>query len=426
MDVDSLLGVLVVVAAALLLSLTAACTAAGVLGARARTRYADGKPANRPEHLHQFTTDRERLLSELVMARIVWLVTGVAVLFSMVAQRTGIAVRPLVLTSILTIAVIAVLESIARAVVAHNPERWSPIVRPATESLRAIFLVPAYLVDLPARALLKIVALAPSTAPQNGEEELVRLVEMEESHGGIEDDERQMIRNVFELEDTTVREVMVPRIDMTAVSATATIQDVAALIAARGYSRIPLYQESLDNIVGVIYAKDVLAQLAGGAGDAGLTSIARPPHFVPETKRIDELLADLRARKVHIAIVVDEYGGTAGMVTFEDIVEEIVGEIEDEYDQSEPAIVRTAEGDAVVDARESVYVLKELFDVEVEPEDFDTVGGLIIHRLGRIPAANEAVDVDGLRLRVLSVAGRRIRKVRISRERAAPTVGANP
>lgn len=428
MDVDSWLGVLLIVAAALVLILTAAVSASGVFAARARARPAPGgKGGSRPEHVHEFALDRARLLSELVLARTLAIVVAVAVTLALVTHHTGVSLRPVLATGALLLAAISLLESVPRVLVSANPDRWSGWIRPATEAIRALMLVPAYLIDLPGRLLLRLRPFRPLPRQvDEEEEELIRLVELEESQGGIEEEERQMIRAVIELEDSTAREIMVPRIDITAVETGATLRDVAELVAAKGFSRIPLYEESIDEIVGVIYAKDVLARLASGDEEADPRAIARTPVFVPESKRLDELLRELRAQRIHIAIVVDEYGGTAGLLTIEDLVEEIVGEIEDEYDTAEPVVEQSEDGEAVLDARAPVDVLKDLFDVEVEADDFDTVGGLIIHALGRIPAVNDWVDVAGLRLHVISLNGRRLRKIRVSRREptSAPQPGA--
>jgi CBS domain containing-hemolysin-like protein len=417
------LGGCLILASALLLALTAAAQAAGILTARNRSKAPSGKGHARFDSPQQMARERERLISALVLARTICLVTGTSTAIGLVTARTGVSLRPILATAVACVVVAAVIESIPRVIVTHNPERWHPVFLPVARVLQAALFVPSYLFDVPARAVLRIGPFRspPDQSESNGE--LIRLVEMEESEGGIEEDERQMIRAVIELEDTTAREVMIPRIDITAVDTSASLPDVAQLIAERGVSRIPLHEGGIDNIVGVIYAKDVLAEFARGNLDVDLKSIAREPLFVPESKPLDELLRELRDRRIHMAIVVDEYGGTAGLLTIEDVVEEIVGEIEDEYDHSEPHFVRTSEGGAVIDAREHVYILRELFDVEVPQDDFDTIGGLIIHQMGRIPSAGDAIDIAGLRLRVLSVTGRRIRKVSVTR--LEPSVAAH-
>ncbi len=226
-----------------------------------------------------------------------------------------------------------------------------------------------------------------------------------------------MIRAVMELGTTAVREVMVPRIDIVAVDAEAHLQEVAETIVRRGYSRIPVYKDTIDNIIGMVHAREVLRLLVDGAGPVKVRDVARPAYFVPETKRVLELLTEMQKHRISVAIVVDEYGGTAGLVTLEDLLEEIVGEIVDEFDMEEEPVQRLSDDEALVDARVSIEVLEELFGVRLEGEEFETVGGFIYHRLGRMPVTGDQVEVDGLLLRVMSVTGRRIRRVRITRSK---------
>jgi CBS domain containing-hemolysin-like protein len=248
---------------------------------------------------------------------------------------------------------------------------------------------------------------------------------MGQANGGIEAEERAMIRGIIKLVGTAAREIMVPRIDVVAVDTEDTVDEVISLVMERGYSRIPLYEGTIDNVVGVLYAKDFLRYLSRGAHPPSLKDIARPPFFIPESKKVDELLSEMRASRVHMAIVVDEYGGTAGLVTIEDLLEEIVGEIEDEYDRSEVTVERLGPDEAILDARVSIDDLNEIFGLAVEGEDFDTVGGFVYHLLGRVPTPGDEVSTNGLRLRVLNVLGRRIKKVRIVREPASPEQAAS-
>jgi CBS domain containing-hemolysin-like protein len=260
---------------------------------------------------------------------------------------------------------------------------------------------------LPVRAVSR-------TARDNEEEELFRLMELEDSEGTMEEEEREMIRGVFGLDETTVREIMTPRTDIAAVDTESTPDDVVKLIIERGFSRIPLYEKNADTIVGIIYAKDLFRYLAENEIPADLRTVARPAFFVPESKRVDDLLTEMRKRRVHMAIVVDEYGGTAGLVTIEDLLEEIVGEIEDEYDIGEEQIVRVSEDEALVDGRVAIHDINELFHTSVDAADFDTVGGCVFHLLGRMPAVGDEAETDGLKLRVLSVEGHRVKRLRVT------------
>jgi len=255
-----------------------------------------------------------------------------------------------------------------------------------------------------------------ATVPLVTEEELQMLLTVGEEEGVIEEDEREMIHGIFQLEETTAREIMVPRIDIVATSVNSSIQEAIDLIVGRGYSRIPVYEDSIDNIVGVLYAKDILRCLRDGCKTQGIREILRPAHFIPETKRIDELLHELQQEKVHMAIIIDEYGGTAGLVTIEDLLEEIVGEIQDEYDREEAQVERVSADEAIVDSKLGIGHLDEMFGVKVEDEDFDTIGGFVYNQLGKIPSVGDEVTLDDLTISVLSTVGRRIKKLRIVRE----------
>jgi putative hemolysin len=262
-------------------------------------------------------------------------------------------------------------------------------------------------------------------AAEVGQRELQKLVEVVEENAALEAGEQKMIHGIVELGDRTVREVMVPRIDMVAVAADATVAEVLGRIHTSGHSRIPVYGESIDNVVGVLYAKDLLHQLPAMRLEAPVSGLVRPAHFVPETKRVDELLHELQEARVHIAIVVDEYGGTAGLITIEDLLEEIVGEIRDEYDVAEETWIEPVdEHTAVFDARVSIHDVNQTLPLNLDDSEYDTLGGLVYARLGKVPAQGDEVHVDNARVSVLSTVGRRVHKVRVAVE-APPLNGKN-
>jgi CBS domain containing-hemolysin-like protein len=248
-------------------------------------------------------------------------------------------------------------------------------------------------------------------------EELKLIVERGGETGVLEAEEEQMISAVIELGERRVHEVMVPRTEMTALAVTTTIDDAIDTFIREGHSRIPVYKKAIDEIVGVLYAKDLLPFLKGGVQKPDLRKLLRAPLFVPESMLVDDLLHKLQARKVHLAIVLDEYGGTAGMVTIEDLLEEIVGDIQDEYDTEEPLTVMLSEGKARVDGRVSVDDLAELFNIELseleDADEYDTVGGLIYHRIGGVPRPGDRVELpdQSLTLTVEVTDGRRVAKV---------------
>jgi putative hemolysin len=272
-------------------------------------------------------------------------------------------------------------------------------------------------------------ALGGKDRPQAGylsTEELKMLVETGSEQGGIEEEEKEMIHGVIELAETKVHQVMVPRIGIRAVEVHDPIDEVLDMIVRAGHSRVPVYEESLDDNVGILYAKDLLPFLRAGAAPSkiDIRALARPAAYVPETKPVDELLHEMRVDKRHIAIVVDEYGGTAGLITMEDVVEEIVGEIQDEYDSEESLVESLEEEDKVafrIDGRVSMDDLRDLFelsDTEEEDEDeYDTVGGFIVHRVGRIPLPGAVVPFRDVTLTVETAEPRRIGKVIATRPR---------
>ncbi|MFC0555490.1 hemolysin family protein [Planotetraspora thailandica] len=246
--------------------------------------------------------------------------------------------------------------------------------------------------------------------PFTSEAELRDLVDLAEQRRVIEPDEREMIHSVFELGDTLVREVMVPRTDIIFIERGKTLSQALSLALRSGFSRIPVVGENEDDVVGIAYLKDIVRRMQD-TGDVGsrVDELMRPATYVPDSKPIDELLREMQARQIHVAIVIDEYGGTAGLVTIEDILEEIVGEIADEYDQEAPRVESLDGGAVRVTARLPVDELAELFDTEIDVDDVETVGGLLAAALGRVPIAGSEITVGGLHLTAETVAGRRNR-----------------
>jgi CBS domain containing-hemolysin-like protein len=242
--------------------------------------------------------------------------------------------------------------------------------------------------------------------------ELRGLVDFIEGRTEIEPGEREMVRSVFELGDTIVREVMVPRTDMVFIEHDKTLGQGLSLALRSGFSRIPVVGENTDDVVGIAYLKDIVAwehEHPDAAGTERIEQVMRPATYVPESKPVDELLRQMQAQRIHVSIAIDEYGGTAGLVTIEDILEEIVGEIADEYDTERPPVEWLSPGAARVIARLPVTELEELFGVTVDAEDVETVGGLLAHELGRVPIAGAEATVAGLRLTAENLAGRRNR-----------------
>ncbi|MBT4514900.1 MAG: HlyC/CorC family transporter, partial [Chloroflexi bacterium] len=233
-------------------------------------------------------------------------------------------------------------------------------------------------------------------------------------------EELRMIRGVLDLDTTRVREIMRPRVDMVVAEAEATRREIADLMINEGYSKIPVFRGQIDDVLGIVYARDLLkAELGESNGDDGILALVRPAIFVPESQFLEHLLQEFQRHRVKVAIVVDEYGGVSGLVTHEDLVEEIVGELEDEFDQDEPELQKITEHESLVDARLTLDSLNETFDTDIEGDGFDTVGGLIYRELGRMPIVADSVSVANLVLTVESTMGRRIRQVRVVQQETA-------
>ncbi|MBM7623160.1 hemolysin family protein [Sporohalobacter salinus] len=247
------------------------------------------------------------------------------------------------------------------------------------------------------------------------EEEIKKFVTVGEKEGVIESDEKEMINSIFDFDDTLVKEIMVPRIDMVCVDIETSVDDLVEIIIDWGYSRIPVYNDTVDNIVGILYAKDLLTFL-NNEGPSELRKIMRPAYYVPETKEVDTLLTELRKERIHMAIVLDEYGGTAGLITIEDLLEEIVGDIQDEYDEEENLIEVISKNEILVDAKVDIDEVNEIMDIYLPEEDYETVGGFILSTLGYVPEAGEEIEFNNLKLIIEETIQRRISEVRIKNE----------
>jgi putative hemolysin len=305
-------------------------------------------------------------------------------------------------------------------IVGRNPERMLEVLLPPFD-VAARFLHPL------TGSLVRLIATdsrrdrietnVPNNLPVEAESGEAAHPEPREEQGLIERDERRLLQSIVDFGDTLVREVMTPRPDMVAIRADATYDELRAVFREQEYSRIPVYKENLDNIVGFVFIKDLLRLDPPESGLARLQPdlgrFIRSATFVPETKRVAEMLKEFQRKQVQIAIVVDEYGGTAGLVTIEDLLEEIVGEIRDEYDVETEPVVEEGQGSFVFSAKVNIDEVRNRLGVEIEPEGFETVGGYVLTRVGRVPAVGETFEIDGLQVEVLEAERRRIHKVRM-------------
>lgn len=274
-----------------------------------------------------------------------------------------------------------------------------------------------YVLNLFTNTLVRLLDGSKKEAHSITEEELRMLVNVGEEEGLIDQDEREMIDSIFEFDDTLVREVMVPRIDIIAINVAETLENAVSLVIKVGHSRIPVYEETVDNIIGVIYAKDFLqTYFEPNREKVNLKNLMRPAYYVPESKKVRDLFAELRKEKVHMAIILDEYGGTAGLVTIEDVIEEIVGDIQDEYDQEEKVIESLSDGSLLVDARAPICDINEIMEIDLPDDEFETISGLVFHNLGRLPYEGQELDIEGLHVKVERISGRRIEKLRLRKK----------
>jgi putative hemolysin len=326
----------------------------------------------------------------------------------------------LVVTIVLALFTIIFAELIPKAIALGAPERFALVLsRPIDLLARLLGPIVSVLNGI-TRWVARSIGVDMNQEAAISADELRLIVERGGEQGVLEAEEEQMINAVIELGDRRVHEVMVPRVAIAALPSDANLDQAVDLVVDVGHSRIPIYHDSIDEIVGILYAKDLLPYLKPDAAPRpALRKLLRPPVLVPESMTVDDLLHEFQRRKVHIAIVLDEYGGTAGLVTIEDLLEEIVGEIQDEYDVEEPIVERLSDHEARVDGRADVDELLELFDLDLKLEDadeYDTVGGLMYHRIGGVPSPGDTVDVDGLRLKVETTDGRRVGKVLVTRQ----------
>jgi len=337
------------------------------------------------------------------------------------AEGTATGLALVIVTVILALFTIIFAELVPKTIALAYAERVAlALAVPVDVLARALGPLIAVLTGI-TRAIAGMLGATVSNEAQITAEELRLIVERGGEQGILEAEEEQMINAVIELGERRLHEVMIPRIAIVALPAKSNLEDAIDVVVEEGHSRIPVYEESIDEVVGILYAKDLLPFLKAGSDPRPeIRSMLRPPVFVPESMTVDDLLHEFQRRKVHIAIVLDEYGGTAGLVTIEDLLEEIVGEIQDEFDTEEPMVVRISDDEARIDGRADVDDLAELFDITLGLEDedeYDTVGGLIYHRIGGVPKPGDQVLVNGLTLTVETTDGRRVGKVLVVRER---------
>jgi CBS domain containing-hemolysin-like protein len=295
---------------------------------------------------------------------------------------------------------------------AANAERVARAVARPVGAANWLLFLPSRALGFLAERLANLLGGKPHPESPVTEGEIRAIVDLQTAAGGLEEEEKVMIHSIFEFGDTVAREVMVPRTQMVALPDTATIREAAAASTEHRLSRLPVYRRDLDDIVGVVYAKDLLPRLVAGKREEAVTSVMKPPFIVPETRKLSDLLTDFRRLRKTVAIIVDEYGGAAGLVTREDLLEEVVGDIWDEYDVVRPAVERVGEDEFVLDGKTSIDEASEALGVELPEGEYDSVAGLLYSRLGVVEVAGESVTVNGVAFTIEQLDGRRIARVR--------------
>jgi CBS domain containing-hemolysin-like protein len=337
-----------------------------------------------------------------------------ATLVGVVADRQWGVTGIVVATAVDVVVVFVLAASAPRTWAVLNPDRAALI---AARPVAALVRFPP--LRLTSRALIGLTnIILPGKGLKQGpyvsEEELLAVAELGVEEGVIEEDERALIESIIEFGDTVVREVMVPRPDMVTVPSHFRVADVMEVVLLNGYSRLPVSGEGIDDVIGIVYAKDLMRAERDGKEGQPVAGLVRPARYVPETKRVPDMLREMQGDKFHMAIVVDEYGGTAGLVTLEDIIEELVGEIVDEFDVEDPLVEPLAGGGVRVDARTPLDEVNDLLKADLPEGDWDTIGGLLYNRLGHVPVEGETVEIDGWQLTAQRIQGRRIGRVRLT------------
>jgi putative hemolysin len=364
--------------------------------------------------LRHLLDDRERALNPVLLLQLSCYLASAAIVGALIQPRLGPWAT--ILVSIATLIVIYV-------VAVAMPKTWA-LQHPERAGLLTAPLVNALLLFPPLRWVTRgLIGISNVILPGKGrpggpaisEDELLAFAQAAAQDEAIEDDEQALIASIIEFGDTVVREVMVPRPDMVSVDNRVTVAEAMETVLAHGYSRLPICGTGIDDVVGVVIAKDLMRAEHNQGASRPIRELVREPYFVPETKRVAELLPEMQARQVHLAIVIDEYGGTAGLVSLEDLIEELVGEIVDEFDHEEAMIEPLPGGDVRVKARMPVDELNELLGAGLPEGHWDTVGGLMFHLLGHVPDEGECTSADGYVLRAEKVQGRRIGRVHVGR-----------
>ena len=436
MDTTAWVELLIIVIALVLAGLAASAETSLTSISRVRLRTLVEQKVPQAIVIERLHRDPNRYLSTILIVNTVAIIVASSASTLLALHLYQERVAEWLVSLILSLIVLVLCEITPKTLALQRAERvalrMARLVAAATFVMRPIVFVLTALT----RLILRLLGgKAQVRGPFVTEEELKMLVSVGEEEGVLEEEEREMIHGIFEMGDMRVREVMVPRTDLVAIEANEPVEKAVDLVTKHGHTRIPVYEGNLDHIVGVLYAKDLLRAVVRGE-QKSLRDIARKPYFTPESNLVQDVLRDLRKNRVHMAIVVDEYGGTAGAVTIEDILEEIVGPIQDEYDVGEEDEIQfISPNEVVLDGRVSVDDVNELLKLQITGDDYDTIGGYVLNQLGAAPRVGATLKLGNAELRVEAVQGTRIKKVRIksqtpfeipAAQESQPTLSSTP
>jgi CBS domain containing-hemolysin-like protein len=407
-----------VIAAVALLLMAAAATVEASAGLISRHRFhRAAMSAGRERSVRTLLDPRRSLVSALQFVQVIAIALATSLIAAVVA-RLGWPAPIAVAVLVVALLFLFFGQAVPRALARTRPTATAGFLLTLAQFLATVVRPLAAIADGAADLMTRLFGgERPDMVPVASEDELLFMTRDAADDGVIEPEEREMIDNVLQLEETTARDIMVPRIDIVAVEDTASAQEIVDAITETGHSRLPVYRESIDQIVGVLYAKDLLPFVIGSTRTLPLKKLLRPVYVVPESKRIDDLLAELRRNRVHIAVVADEYGGTAGLVTIEDIIEEIVGEIHDEYDEETVLLEQISEREIIADGRLPIEEVEEALGLALTGDDdaYGTAAGFVHWHLDRLPHPGDRFDAQGLRAEVLDMEGHRLRRLRLTR-----------
>ena len=416
MTADSWTLIAIAVIALVIMSGAAIVESSAGLIDRRRFRTA-GSGANRERSVQTLLDPRRSLISALQLVQAIAIALAASLIAFVVMSQGG---RGAVLIAVVVVAIVFLIfgQAIPRALARTRPAAVAGALLGLARFVAIVVRPLSAISDGAANLLTNALGGDhPDSVPAGSEDEMHLITHDPEDDGVIEPEERKMIDNVLRLEETTARDIMAPRVDIVAVAENASPQAIVDAMTESGHSRLPVYRDSIDHIVGILYAKDLLPFVIGSTSSLPIKRLVRPPYVVPESKRLDDLLAELRRNRIHIAIVADEYGGTAGIVTIEDILEEIVGEIHDEYDEETILLEQVSDREVIVDGRLPIEAVEDALGLSLTGEDdpYGTAAGFVHWHLDRLPRVGDQFDAHGMRAEVLDMEGHRLRRLRLTR-----------